>query len=52
MYELKRKIGDNIYMYFGSLIAYETLEKIGDIKQITEYLRLTTYSLDPQFNKN
>ena len=52
MYELKRKIGDNIYMYFGSIIPYETLEKIGDIKQITEYLRSTTYSLDPQFNKN
>ena len=52
MYELKRKIGDNIYMYFGSLIPYETLKNIGDIKQITEYLRLTTYSLDPQFNKN
>ncbi len=52
MYELKRKIGDNIYMYFGSLIPYETLKNIGDIKQITEYLRLTTYSLDPQINKN
>ncbi len=52
MYELKRKIGDDIYMYFGSLIPSEKLEKIGDIKQITEYLRLTTYSLDPQFNNN
>ena len=52
MYELKRKIGDDIYMYFGSLISFEKLEKIGDIKQITEYLRLTTYSLDPQFNNN
>ena len=52
MYELRRKIGDNIYMYFGSLIPYENLEKIGDIKQITQYLRLTTYSLDPQINNN
>ena len=52
MYELKRKIGDDIYMYFGSLIPYENLEKIGDIKKITQYLRSTTYSLDPQFNNN
>ena len=52
MYELRRKIGDNIYMHFGSLIPYENLEKIGDIKQITKYLRSITYSLDPQFNNN
>ena len=52
MYELKRKIGDDIYMYFGSLISYENLSKIGDIKEITKYLRSVTYSLDPQFNNN
>ena len=52
MYELKRKIGDNIYMYFGSLISYENLAKIGDIKEITKYLRSVTYSLDPQINNN
>tara|TARA_A100001011_G_scaffold345151_1_gene380697 strand:- start:4710 stop:5543 length:834 start_codon:yes stop_codon:yes gene_type:complete len=52
MYELKRKIGDNIYMYFGSLIYYDNLEKIGDIKEITFYLRSVTYSLDPQINNN
>ena len=52
MYELKRKIGDEIYMYFGSLIPYENLAKIGDIKEITSYLRLATYSLDPQLNNN
>ena len=28
------------------------VKNIGDIKQITEYLSLTTYSLDPQINKN
>ena len=50
MYELKRKIGDNIYMYFGSLIPYHHLAKIGDIKEITSYLRFVTYSLDPQTN--
>ncbi len=52
MYELKRKIGDDIYMYFGSLISYENLAKIGDIKEITKYLRSVTYALDPQFNNN
>ena len=52
MYELKRKIGDNIYMYFGSLISYDRLAKIGDIKEITSYLRSATYSLDPQINNN
>tara|TARA_E500000331_G_scaffold273387_1_gene265357 strand:- start:266 stop:805 length:540 start_codon:yes stop_codon:yes gene_type:complete len=52
MYELKRKIGDEIYMYFGSLIPYENLAKIGDIKEITSYLRSVTYSLDPQLNNN
>ena len=52
MYELKRKIGDEIYMYFGSLIPYENLVKIGDIKEITSYLRSVTYSLDPQLNNN
>ena len=41
MYELKRKIGDDIHMYFGSLIPYENLVKIGDIKKITQYLRLS-----------
>ena len=52
MYELKRKIGDDIYMHFGSLIKYENLAKIGDIKEITKYLRSTTYSLDPHLKNN
>ena len=52
MYELKRKIGDNIYMYFGSLISYDELMKIGEIRKITSYLRSVTYSLDPQINNN
>ena len=52
MYELKRKIGDNIYMYFGSLISYDHLAKIGDLKEITNYLRSVTYSLDPQIKNN
>ncbi len=52
MYELKRKIGDDIYMYFGSLITYENLANIGDIREITKYLRTVTYSLDPHLNNN
>ena len=52
MYELKRKIGDSINMYFGSIISYEDLAEIGDITEITLHLRSVTYSLDPQFNKN
>ena len=52
MYELKRKIGDEIYMYFGSLIPYENRVKIGDIKESTSYLRSVSYSVDPQLNNN
>ena len=52
MFELKRKIGDDIYMYFGNIISYEYLAKIGDIKEITRYLRSVTYSLDPHLNNN
>ncbi len=52
MYELKRKIGDNIDMYFGALISYDHLAKIGDIKEITKYLRSVTYELDPQLNND
>ncbi len=52
MFELKRKIGDNIDMYFGSLIPYEDLAKIGDLKAITRYLRSITYALDPDINNN
>ena len=52
MYELKRKIGDNIDMYFGNLISYDHMAKIGDIREITSYLRSVTYSLDPQTNNN
>ena len=31
---------------------YENLAKIGDIKEITKYLRSTTYSLDPHLKNN
>ena len=47
MYELKRKIGDTIKIHVGNLIKFEKLKEIGDLKEITNYLRKKTYSLDP-----
>ena len=47
MYELKRKIGDNIDLHIGEIIPFSKLEEIGDLKKITKYLRNKTYSLDP-----
>ena len=41
MYELKRKIGDDIHMYFGSLIPYENLAKIGDIRENYKVLKIS-----------
>ena len=47
MYELKRKIGDNIKVHIGDVISFENIKGIGDLKEITKYLRHKTYSLDP-----
>jgi len=47
MYELKRKIGDEIKVHIGDLISFENIKRIGDLKEITKYLRQKTYSLDP-----
>ena len=47
MYELKRKIGDTINIHIGNKIPFEIIKEIGDLKEITKYLRETTYSLDP-----
>ena len=47
MYELKRKIGDTINIHVGEVIPFETIEKIGDLIEITKFLRKKTYSLDP-----
>ena len=47
MYELKRKIGDTINIHVGEIIPFETIEKIGDLIEITKFLRKKTYSLDP-----
>jgi Putative hemolysin len=50
MYELTRKIGDTINMHVGQLIPFSELEKIGDLKEITKFIREKTYSLDPELN--
>lgn len=47
MYELKRKIGKTIKVHIGDMISYKTLKDIGDLKEITKYLRKKTYALDP-----
>ena len=47
MHELKRKIGDNINVHIGDIISFEKLRNIGDLKEITRFLRNKTYSLDP-----
>ena len=50
MYELTRKIGDTINLHIGSIIPFSKFEKIGDLKEITKYIRERTYSLDPEKN--
>ena len=47
MYELKRKIGEVIKVHVGDIISYEKIKEIGDLKEITKYLREQTYLLDP-----
>ena len=48
MYELTRKIGDTINLHFGKIIPFSELEKIGNLIEITKYIRNKTYSLDPE----
>jgi len=47
MYELKRKIGDTINIHIGNVIPFDNIEKIGDLIEITKFLRYKTYSLVP-----
>tara|TARA_B100001013_G_C24368337_1_gene347173 strand:- start:74 stop:619 length:546 start_codon:yes stop_codon:yes gene_type:complete len=51
MYELKRKIGKNIKVHIGQVIPFEKIKEIGDLKEITKYLRKKTYDLDPDNKK-
>ena len=52
MYELTRKIGDTINLHFGKVIPFSEFEKIGNLIEITKYIRHKTYSLDPNFEYN
>ena len=47
MFELKKKIGDTIKVHIGNVIDNNTLTEIGNIKEITKYIRKKTYNLDP-----
>jgi putative hemolysin len=47
MYELKRKIGDTVKVHIGDIISFEKLREIGDLKEITKFIRNKTYALDP-----
>ena len=47
MYELKRKIGDTVNVHIGDIISSEKLREIGDLKEITKFIRHKTYALDP-----
>ena len=47
MYELKRKIGDTVNLHIGNIIPNKKIREIGDLKEITKYIRNKTYSLDP-----
>jgi putative hemolysin len=48
MHELTRKIGDTINLHFGKIIPFSDFEKIGNLIEITKYIRMKTYSLDPK----
>ena len=48
MYELKRKIGDTINIHVGNIISAEKIREIGDLREITKYIRDKTYDLDPR----
>ena len=51
MYELKRRIGKNIDVHIGKRIPFGNIKEIGNLIEITKFLRDSTYSLDPN-NKN
>jgi len=51
MYELKRKIGDTIDIHIGDLIPHEKIKNIGNLIEITKFLREKTYELDPDLKK-
>ena len=52
MYELKRKIGDTIHLHIGDIIESNKIKEIGDLKEITKFIRKKTYALDPYHINN
>jgi len=52
MYELKRKIGHTINMHIGDIITANKILEIGDLIEITKFIRKKTYDLDPEFTHN
>lgn len=52
MYELNRKIGDTVNVHIGDIISSEKLREIGDLKEITKFIRGKTYALDPLIYHN
>ena len=52
VYELKRKIGDTIHLHIGEVIDSNKLKEIGDLKEITKFIRKSTYALDPEYSNN
>jgi len=52
MYELKRKMGETINIHVGNIISAEKIREIGDLREITKYIRDKTYDLDPIKNLN
>ena len=52
MYELKRKIGDTIYLHVGEIIQSKKIKEIGDLIEITKYIRKKTYALNPLIHHN
>ena len=49
--KLKRRIGKQINVHIGTKIPFENIKEIGNLIEITKFLRDSTYRLDPS-NKN
>ena len=52
MYELKRKIGQTIDLHIGETISENQIREIGNLKEITNFIRNKTYALDPTKQNN
>ena len=52
MYELKRKISQTIDLHIGETISENQIREIGNLKEITNFIRNKTYALDPTKQNN